>query len=191
MRFALLGGTFNPIHIGHLYIAEEVLVSLGYERIVFVPSYRPAHKTVGEKDDPQKRLEMVRLATEGREEFIVEDCEVLRKDTSYTMDTIEYLYRRYPVTGKIGLIIGEDLVPGFPTWKMVDRLLKEVDIIVAYRTKREPFPYPVPVQYIENLVLPISSSEIRTRIKAGKAFRYLVPESVYRYICEQGLYQNE
>lgn len=191
MKLALLGGTFNPIHIGHLYIAEEVLVTLGYERIVFVPSYRPAHKAVSERDDPHKRLEMVRLATEGREEFIVEDCEILRKDTSYTMDTIEYLYRQYPVTGKIGLIIGEDLVPGFPTWKMVDRLLKEVDIIVAYRTKREPFPYPVRVQYIENLVLPISSSEIRARVKAGKAFRYLVPDPVYWYIRKQGLYQHE
>ncbi|MCX7788292.1 MAG: nicotinate (nicotinamide) nucleotide adenylyltransferase [Spirochaetes bacterium] len=191
MRLALLGGTFNPIHIGHLYIAEEVLISLKYDRIVFVPSYRPAHKTVSNMDDPQKRLEMVRLATEGREEFIVEDCEILRKDTSYTMDTIEYLYHRYPVTGKIGLIIGEDLVPGFPTWKMVDRLLKEVEIIIAYRTKREPFPYPVQVQYIENVVIPISSSEIRARIKAGKAFRYLVPDAVYQYIREQGLYQNE
>lgn len=190
MRLALLGGTFNPIHVGHLYIAEEVLVTLQYERIVFVPSYRPAHKRVSEKDDPQKRLEMVRLATKGREEFIVEDCEILRKDTSYTMDTIEYLYQRYTVSGKIGLIIGEDLVPGFPTWKMVDRLLKEVDIIVAYRTKREPFPYPVPVQYIDNLVLPLSSSEIRERIKARKAFRYLVPEPVYHYICEKGLYQD-
>jgi len=191
MRLALLGGTFNPIHIGHLYIAEEVLVSLGYDRIVFVPSYRPAHKTVSAKDDPQKRLEMVRLATEGREEFIVEDCEILRKDTSYTMETIEYLYHRYPVKGKIGLIIGEDLVPGFPTWKRVDRLLEEVEIIVAYRTKREPFPYPVQVQYIENLVIPISSSEIRARVKAGKAFRYLVPDSVYRYIREHRLYQYE
>jgi nicotinate-nucleotide adenylyltransferase len=107
------------------------------------------------------------------------------------MDTIEYLYRQYPVTGRIGLIIGEDLVPGFPTWKMVDRLLNAVDILVAYRTKREPFPYPVQVQYIENLVLPISSSEIRARVKAGKAFRYLVPDSVYWYIREQGLYQHE
>ncbi len=191
MRLALLGGTFNPIHIGHLYIAEEVLVTLGYDRIVFVPSYRPAHKTVSEKDDPEKRLEMVRLATEGREEFLVEDCEILRRNTSYTMDTIEYLYHRYPITGKIGLIIGEDLVPGFPTWKMVDRLLKEVDIIVAYRTKREPFPYPVQVSYIENIVLPISSSEIRARVKRGKAFRYLVPDSVYWYIRRQGLYQDE
>ena len=107
------------------------------------------------------------------------------------MDTIEYLYKRYPITGKIGLIIGDDLVPGFPGWRRVEDLLKVVDIIVAYRLRREPFPYPVPITYVENLLIPISSSDIRKRVQEGKAFRYLVPEPVYEYICSQGLYRND
>ncbi|HOV37199.1 MAG TPA: nicotinate (nicotinamide) nucleotide adenylyltransferase [Spirochaetales bacterium] len=191
MRTALLGGTFNPIHNGHLYIAEEVRISLAYDRIVFVPSFRPAHKEIGLEDDPFKRFEMVRLATGERNEFLVEDCEIQRRETSYTMDTIEYLYKRYPITGKIGLIIGDDLVPGFPRWRRVEDLLKVVDIIVAYRLRREPFPYPVPITYVENLLIPISSSDIRKRVQEGKAFRYLVPEPVYEYICSQGLYRND
>lgn len=191
MRLALFGGTFNPIHIGHLYVAEEVLVSLRYDKVVFVPAYRPAHKSISPSDDPKNRLAMVQLAVKDRSEFLVEDCEILRQSTSYTLDTIDYLYRSYSITGRIGLIIGEDLVAGFPTWKMVHELLQKVDIVIAYRTQRVPFPFPVPVQYVENLVLPISSSDIRRRVRERKAFRYLVPETVYGYIQDKGLYLYE
>lgn len=188
IKLALLGGTFNPIHMGHLFLAEEVLRSLHYERVAFVPSYRPAHKSLNPADDPRKRLEMVKLAIEGRDEFFVEDCEILRASTSYTMDTVDYLQVKCDVEGKIGLVIGDDLVPGFRTWKMVDRLLSTVRVVIAHRSTPERLPFPGDHVYLENAVLPISSSDIRARVRGGKAFRYLVPEKIYEYIREERLY---
>ena len=188
MKLALLGGTFNPLHIGHLFLAEEVLLSIGYDRVVFVPSYKPAHKTLNSSDDPRKRLEMVHLAVEGRSEFFVEACEIFRASTSYTMDTIDYLTEKYPIEGKIGLVIGDDLVEGFRKWKMVDRLLATVKVVLAHRTSAARLPFPGDHVYLENAVLPISSSDIRDRVRAGKAYRYLVPEKIYDYIRKEGLY---
>ena len=190
MRMALLGGTFNPIHMGHLFIAEVVLVSLGYDRIVFVPSFRPAHKDVLPGDDPELRLEMARIATAGRREFIVEDCEIRRRGTSYTMDTIEHLAARYPVEGKIGLIIGDDLVPGFHTWKMVDKLREACRVLITRRQWEQELPFSGDHAYIDNTVLRISSSDIRRRVSKNEAFRYLVPETVYDFIRTNGLYRT-
>lgn len=190
MKLALLGGTFNPIHNGHLFIAEEVLRSLGYDRVVFVPSFKPAHKEISAEDDPEKRLAMVRLAIGEREEFLVDDCELQRRGTSYTMETIDYLNRKHRIDGRIGLIIGDDLVAGFGKWKMVDRLLSEVDIIIARRISPEKVEFPGPAAYLENALLPISSSDIRERVRTDKAFRYLVPEEVYLYIVKERLYRD-
>ncbi len=188
MRLALLGGTFNPPHVGHLFLAEEVLRSLNFDRVVFVPSFKPAHKALDDGDDPEKRLDMVRLAVEGREEFFVEGCEIARASTSYTMDTIDYLMSGYEVEGKVGLVIGDDLVPGFRTWKMVDRLLTTVQVVIAHRSTSERLPFPGDHVYLENAVLPVSSSDIRERVRRGKAYRYLVPEKVYDYIRNERLY---
>jgi nicotinate-nucleotide adenylyltransferase len=190
VKIAVLGGTFNPIHNGHLFLAEEVLLRLGYERIIFVPSHKPAHKEVRSGDDPAVRLEMTRLACAGREEFVVEDCEILRKGTSYTMETIDYLLKAYHVEEKPGLIIGDDLVSGFERWKMAARLLKTVRVIIAHRTTENTLPFAGDHLYIENAILPLSSSEIRRRVQEGRAYRYLIPETVYAFIRSHGLYAH-
>lgn len=190
MKVALLGGTFNPIHNGHLFLAEEVRVSLGYDRIVFVPSFRPAHKDVHFSDNPEFRLEMVRLAAAGRKEFLVDDCEIRRRGTSYTMETIDHLAEKFSVEGRIGLIIGDDLVSGFAKWKMVDRLLATVRVIIAHRTTAGNLPFPGDHVYVANPILPVSSSEIRRRVSNNEAFRYLVPETVYEYIRDHDLYRH-
>jgi nicotinate-nucleotide adenylyltransferase len=187
MKIALLGGTFNPIHNGHLFLAEEVL-RLGYDRVFFVPSSRPAHKDVDSNDDPGLRLEMTRLACAGRPEFSVEDCEILRGGISYTMETVEYLRAAYPVEGRPGLVIGDDLVPGFGTWKEAERLKQNVCVIIAHRSTKERLPFDGEHLYIENIILPLSSSEIRRRAREGLAYRYLVPEAVYAFIRARGLY---
>ena len=187
MKTAVLGGTFNPIHNGHLFLAEEVL-HLGYERVIFIPSYRPAHKDVEVKDSPDLRLAMTHLACAERKEFIVEDCEILRGGTSYTIDTIEYLMEKYPVSGKPGLVIGDDLVAGFDNWKMADALRKAVRVIIAHRTTREALSFEGDHLYIENAILPLSSSDIRKKVAEGRAWRYLVPEAVYAFIRANRLY---
>ncbi len=196
MRVAMLGGSFDPVHIGHLFIAEEARVNLGYDRIVFVPAYQPPHKEKPSGGD-LSRVEMLRLAINGRDAFEVETYEIDRKGVSYTYDTVQYLEERLPVDGRLGLIIGEDLVEDFHTWKNVDELIERVDLIVATRevdgdgpAGKDPCNILAQCQRIDNSPLPVASSEIRKRVAQGRAFRYLVPELVYGYIVQHGLYTH-
>jgi nicotinate-nucleotide adenylyltransferase len=189
VKLALLGGTFNPIHMGHLFIAEEVRLSFGYDRIVFVPAFKPAHKDLPGADDPEMRLAMLQAAVAGNAHFIADDCEIRRRQISYTMDTILDLKHRYALEGRPGLIIGDDLIAGFPAWKNVQGLLAAVRVIVARRNAGTRLPFGDECDYLDNIVVDISSSDIRGRIRSGRAWRYLVPDSVHAFILEHGLYR--
>jgi nicotinate-nucleotide adenylyltransferase len=191
----MLGGSFDPIHIGHLFIAEEAMVNLGYERIIFVPAYQPPHKDGRPEADDAARVTMLSSAIEGRNDFDVETYEIDRGGVSYTIDTVAYLESKLPVTDKLGLIIGDDLVADFHTWKNAEELAARVDIIVATREKgaiARAGGSSVLSQYerIDNSPLPVSSSEIRMRVREGRAFRYLVLERVHDYIVENCLYTS-
>ena len=197
MRLAMLGGSFNPIHIGHLLLADEVCHRLGYDKVLFVPVNIPPHKDLAEGASSQQRLEMIQLAIEGNPRFAVETCELERGGISYTYDTIQYLGKKYShqLEGKLGLIMGDDLVEGFEEWGHYQELPELADIVLARRicwdgTQRKDFPYPH--RELENGILPVSSSQIRAAGAAsdgnGSSWRYLVPESVYRYIIERKLY---
>lgn len=189
MKILMFGGTFNPVHIGHLFIAEEARISLGYDKVVFVPAYKPAHKELVPGVLPDDRLNMLSLAIAKNEFFCVEDCEIRRKGVSYTLDTINYLYEYFKPEGKLGLLIGDDLVPGFSSWKSADILPELVDIVIARRTSTEPYSINWRHRYITNTIIHVSSSDIRLRIAEGRAFRYLLPYEVYEYITERGLYR--
>lgn len=189
MRTVVIGGTFNPVHIGHLYLAEEVKKQIEYERVIFVPSHIPAHKKMDGCTTPEERLEMLHLATEAND-IIVDDSEIRRGGISYMIKTIDDLENRYPVNGKIGMVIGDDLVEGLPKWKQWTALQERIDLIVAHRKRADKVDCPYPHQYIDNIILPISSSSIRDRIRSDRAYRYLVPEPVYRYIVDRGLYRG-
>lgn len=197
MRLAMLGGSFNPIHIGHLLLADEVCHRLGYDKVLFVPVNIPPHKELAEGASSQQRLEMIQLAIEGNPRFAVETCELERGGISYTYDTIQYLGKKYgsQLEGKLGLIMGDDLVEGFEEWGHYQELPELADIVLARRicwdgTQRKDFPY-THIE-LENGILPVSSSQIRAAGAAscgkGPSWRYLVPESVYRYIIERKLY---
>jgi len=190
VTIAVLGGTFNPVHLGHLNIAGEVQVKLGYQRIVFVPANIPAHKKMEMDAGVENRLKMLELAASPYPDFLLDDCELSRGGTSYTIDTVRELARRYPLDGKPGLIIGDDLVEDFKTWRDVDRLVELVDLIIARRRSPSNVEIQYPCRYIDNSLYPISSSQIRQKLYSGngETVRDLLPPEVFDYIQRNDLY---
>ena len=188
MRLLVLGGSFNPVHLGHLAMAEEVRDEFGYDLAILVPSMRPPHKDFSDEPGPDRRVEMLRLAIGDDESLAMDLCEIERGGTSYTIDTLRDLRSRYPIEGKPGLVIGDDLVPGFPSWRRPEELAEEADLLCAHRRSEVELPMPFPHRYAHNCLVCISSSMVRERIAAGKPFRRLVAPAVYGYIVEQKLY---
>lgn len=213
MKIAMLGGSFNPIHIGHLILADSVCKSLGYDKILFVPTATPPHKELSCDVAASDRFEMTRLAVLGDERFEAEGCEIERGGVSYTYDTVCFLEQKYAsvLTGKIGLVMGEDLIADYDKWYKAEELAQKSDLILAVRPKdsdlkaefqnsptakygkkpmqgvnRENFTFPHKI--VENPRIELSSSEIRQKIAEDGAWRYLVSERVFEYIIERNLY---
>ncbi len=188
MRLLVLGGSFNPVHLGHLAMVEELRDEFGYDLALLVPSLRPPHKSISDEPGAARRVEMLRLAIGDDATLGVDLCEIERGGTSYTIDTLRDLGSRFAIEGKIGLIIGDDLVAGFPSWRRPQELAEAADIICAHRRWDEELPFLFPHRYAHNSLLRISSSEIRDRIASGRPFRRLLDPRVYAYIAENGLY---
>lgn len=188
MRAVILGGTFNPVHYGHLFIAEEVRSAFGYDVAIFVPANQPVHKDLSPIVAARHRLAMLQCAVAGIPEFVVAESEIKRGGPSYSIDTVEELLQRFPIEGKLGYIIGDDLVEGFSSWKNADRLAATVDLIVARRTMAGAPALQYPHRVVANTILPISSSEIRRRISEGRTARFLLPDAVWEYIKVHKLY---
>jgi nicotinate-nucleotide adenylyltransferase len=191
MITAVFGGTFDPIHIGHLVMADEVLARLHYQQIRFVPARISPHKSGDPGASAGDRLTMLHLATEGRDEFAVDPCELDRSGPSYTVQTLRYLTESGIVTGRPGLIIGEDLVAGFDTWREADEVERLAELILVRRPgegNRRRFDRAH--REIDNVLLDISATDIRRRAAGSLPFRYLVTPEVYGYIRERRLYRN-
>ena len=188
MKAVILGGTFNPVHYGHLFIAEEVRSTFGYEAAIFVPANQPVHKDPSPIVPAAHRLEMLRRAVQGYPEFLVVESEIKRGGPSYSIDTVKELVEKFSLLEKPGFLIGDDLVSGFPTWKDAPKLSRMVDLFVARRTMVGPVSLEYPHHVISNAVLPVSSSEIRKRISEGRTVRFLLPDGVLDYIKANKLY---
>jgi len=185
----MLGGSFNPLHLGHLQLADECIAA-GYDKIVLVPAYIAAHKDSIPGDSPEERLAMVRMAAEAYG-FETCDCEIRRGGISYTIDTIDYLKKHYKPSGRIGLVIGEDLLDGFHKWRRYRDLLSKVDLLLARRgperTDRDDIEY----TRLDNPDFPVSSTDIRERVASGRPFRFLVPPEIAAYIMNRGIYKEQ
>lgn len=188
-RVALLGGSFDPVHIGHLHIAEVVLATAGYDRVLFVPAHLPSHKPGARLAAAAHRLHMLRLAVGAHPRLAVSDVEILRGGVSYTVDTVRALQACGRIGERPGLVIGDDLGADLDTWREAATLFAMVELLVARRS-RSPLPLPRPHRVLANHRLPVSSSQIRRRVHDGRVIRALVPDPVESYIRERGLYRR-
>ena len=191
MRIAIIGGSFNPPHIGHMILIEEILATECYQRVLLIPAKAAPHKVPQMDPGPEMRLALLEASIEGWPNVAIEDCELRRAGLSYTSDTLEELWNRRLFDERPGLVIGDDLATDFlATWKRAEKILELADIIVAHRLYVDKIPLPYPHNYIENLIIPISSTLVRERIHAGGAWRSLVMPSVRTIIENYGLYRN-
>jgi nicotinate-nucleotide adenylyltransferase len=188
MKIGILGGTFNPVHIGHLILAEEAREKLYLDKIIFVPAYLPPHKEDIDIAPAAKRLEMLKLAIKGNKYFSVSDIETKRNGRSYTIDTIRSFKEAYP-EDELYFIIGSDLLRYLDEWKDLSQIIQMVKFIAATRPGYALEKIPAYISTLPIRAVDISGFEIRQAIKQRKSFRYLVPEVVFNYINKKGIYR--
>lgn len=194
VKVGLFGGTFNPVHAGHLINAQCIKEEFNLDCILFVPAKYPVHKELGCNVTAEHRYNMIQLAIEGITYFNVTRLEIDRDTPSYTIYTVEELLEKNP-DWKLFFIIGYDAFNDIETWKEWKRLLLTIDFIVMKRpgdVLHDRFnTYKTHIHCADNPVIDISSSNIRERIKAGKPIRYMLPQAVEEYIYKHRLYTHE
>jgi nicotinate-nucleotide adenylyltransferase len=191
-RLGIFGGTFDPVHLGHLICADQLRQALDLDLVLLVPAYSPPHKPAADPAAPEHRLAMVRLAIEGCEGLCESDVEIRRGGTSYTIDTIRDLRRTYGHRTEFWLLMGQDSYRDVSAWKGPDRIAAECFFGVARRPgyKHEERP-PVPGmrgKFIDITAVDISSTDIRARLSEARSIRFLVPRKVEDYIRLNGVY---
>jgi nicotinate-nucleotide adenylyltransferase len=190
-KIGIFGGTFNPIHTGHLLIAQEVLRSLGLNVIIFVPVYIPPHKKDSDLVSAHDRYNMVKIAISNNPNFKVSASEIKRKGLSYSIDTLREFKRKFGRGTNLYFIIGSDMARELKAWKQIDAINKLVKFVIVnrpgYRMKR----LPRYAQLIDSPYINISSRRIRRLIKRGDSVRYLVPHKVLEYILKNKIYLEE
>lgn len=194
MRIGLFGGTFDPLHLGHLIVAEEAREKLKLDGVVFVPSGVPPHKNRGDVSDAEARLEMTRLGVEGNESFVVSDFEARRESTSFTIETVAHFKRTIGNDAELFLIVGADSILEISTWKEPRKLVSECSPVVVSRpgfdlAGLEPW-IRDRVTILDTVQVGISSTDIRERVAGGRSIRYLVSPQVAAYIFKNGLYTS-
>lgn len=191
MRVGILGGGFNPIHVGHLRAAEEVRERLKLDKIMFVPAYRPPHKQV--RNSFEQRTAMVERAIKGNAAFSVSTIERERNGKSFTIETIRLLQQRLP-KDRLYFIMGADQFLDIRSWHSPRTLFRLCRIVVinrpGYRPPHRMNLFSRRAQFVRMTPLEISSTDIRRRVARGQSIRYLVPEPVARYIKKHKLYQS-
>jgi nicotinate-nucleotide adenylyltransferase len=197
VRIGILGGTFNPPHLGHLVCAQEAYIQLELERVILIPAREPPHKPVEDEPGPEHRLELCRLAVDGDPRFDVSEIELNRDGPSYTVDTLSLLHSSAPDTD-LYLILGGDIAAGLPDWHEPQRVLSLSTLAVAKRlgTPKERVEQSLArlrggrrTRFFRMPRIGVSSTFIRERVRTGQPIRYLVPDPVAAYIADKGLYR--
>jgi nicotinate-nucleotide adenylyltransferase len=200
MRIGIFGGSFDPIHIGHLWIAETAIESLQLDQLLWIPAANSPLKPNGPTASDQQRLQMVRLAVSGCEGHVVDDREINRGDISYTVDTLEQLSGEY-LEAQLFLVIGSDSLASFPRWYRPERLLElatpavvqrggeeQIDLSVLKGLASEQTIAEIDRHIIQMPIIELSSSELRQRVATGRSIRFRVPRAVEALIEANHLY---
>jgi nicotinate-nucleotide adenylyltransferase len=197
MRIGILGGTFNPPHIGHLVCAQEAHAQLGLDRIVLMPAGVPPHKDVAADPGPEARHALCERAVEGDERFAVARLELDRPGRSWTVDTLRALHDQAP-EDELTFIAGGDMARTLPSWREPEAVLRLATLAVAERAeaRREQIREELGaldgaqrVRFFDMPRLDVSSSLVRERVAAGRPIRWLVPDAVAAAIAEHGWYR--
>lgn len=187
-QVGLYGGTFNPVHTGHLVMADQVGTQLGLEKVYFMPDAQPPHVDPKQAVPAKYRVEMLAAAISGNPLFALELCEIERGGVSYTYDTMVYLKKKHPDTDYY-FIIGADMVNYLPKWHRIEELSKLVTFVGVKRPGYAPNSH-YPVVWVDAPLLEINSTGIRQRVANDESIRYLVPDAVAAYIKKEGLYRE-
>ncbi|WP_026475705.1 nicotinate-nucleotide adenylyltransferase [Alkaliphilus transvaalensis] len=198
-RYGILGGSFDPIHNGHLFIAQTAMEELSLDKVIIIPNRVSPHKLDIKVTDGYHRLIMSEIAAIDNQNFCVSPMEIHRQGPSYTIDTIKQLMEENPVGTSYYFITGTDVILELDTWKNHEELLKIINFVVVTRAGYDYSTLEDKIQYLEKQYrskvikikipnLEISSTDIRKRVKEGRYIKYLVPDGVGKYIKKHGLY---
>jgi len=192
-RLGILGGTFDPIHLGHLILAEESREELGLHKVIFVPSAIPPHKDNPCLSSAKDRLMMAKIAVQDNPNFMLSELELKREGKSYTIDSLNEFKKLYPGS-ELFLLLGSDVLEELSSWREPDRIFEQVKVVIALRPGFDKID-PHNSYLKKSILIPInglniSSSQIREKVKTGKSIRYLVPPGVEEFIQAKNLYRS-
>jgi nicotinate-nucleotide adenylyltransferase len=182
MKIAILGGTFDPVHNGHLALAEQAIKTFNLDKVIFMPAYKTTSKASEEISPAEDRYSMLKAAISGNDKFEASRLEINRRNISYSIDTISYLKKIYPKDAQIFFLIGSDSLSGLDAWKDVDKLMTMCKFIAGARPG---FALEAKYKNMEIMTmqgLDVSSTQIRQLVKANKDITGLVPDEVADYI---------
>ena len=200
MNLGVLGGTFDPPHIGHLMLAEEARLALSLSQVLFLPAGDPWRKAGRELSPPEHRLAMVRLAVGDDPHYAISTLEIEREGPSYTVETLTALHEQFGLETEFFFIMGADSLADFPHWHQPQRILELARLAVAERPEREDVALEEGlaedlaramrerVVWLRMPLIAISASAVRERVRRGVSIRYWVPPPVEEYIRQHGLY---
>ena len=188
-RIGLFGGSFDPVHLGHLLVAQTAREELDLARLFFIPAAQSPFKPDAQPAPARERLRLLRLALAGKPWCEIDDQEIGRGGVSYTIDTVRDYARRFPAA-QVFYLIGADHVPQLPKWRAAEELARWVDFVVIPRPGQAEAPFPAPFRgrWLAGFPLGVSSSQIRARAKAGLPIDHLVPGAVAEAIHNNRLY---
>ena len=198
-KIGIMGGTFDPIHLGHLTTAENVREGYALDKVLFIPAASPPHKQHQQVTPAMHRYRMTVLATEDNPHFMVSPLEMQRSGPSYSIDTVQELIERFGASTQFYFIAGADAIQELPTWERITELLRLCHFIAVSRPGTVPNLGELRARFgllgeehIHSLPAPkleISSTDVRNRVRQGRSIRYIVPAAVAQYIYREGLYR--